>query len=90
MEPVDLPEVEHGASRSGWGPAAEAMRAAGAPVPQIFQLFNFRHDAITACARFHFYNRWIDGTGVRPRDDYPESAARLSAFGDAPPPGSAG
>lgn len=31
------------------------------------------YDAITVCALFHFYNRWIDGTGVA--DMSPEAYA---------------
>ena len=27
------------------------------------------YDAITVCALFNFYNRWIDATGVHPLSD---------------------
>jgi alkylhydroperoxidase family enzyme len=33
------------------------------------------YDAVTVCALFNFYNRWIDATGVH---DMPQSAYRLS------------
>jgi uncharacterized peroxidase-related enzyme len=37
---------------------AEAVRAAGCTDEEIY-------DAVTVCALFNFYNRWIDGTGVQ-------------------------
>jgi uncharacterized peroxidase-related enzyme len=39
------------------------------------------YDAVTVCAMFNFFNRWIDGTGVEdiPRGFYEE---RLEKFGD--------
>jgi alkylhydroperoxidase family enzyme len=33
------------------------------------------YDAVTVCALFNFYNRWIDATGVQ---DMPSSAYELS------------
>jgi alkylhydroperoxidase family enzyme len=38
-------------------------------------------DAVTVCAVFNFFNRWIDGTGV---EDVPAGfyEARLRAHGD--------
>jgi alkylhydroperoxidase family enzyme len=33
------------------------------------------YDAVTVCALFNFYNRWIDATGVH---DMPQSAYELS------------
>ena len=45
------------------------------------------YDAITVCALFNFYNKWIDATGV---DDmtaaaYAVTGERLSSFGYIPP-----
>ncbi len=39
------------------------------------------YDAVTVCALFNFFNRWIDGTGVPdvPKGFYEE---RLERFGD--------
>ena len=33
------------------------------------------YDAITVCALFNFYNRWIDGTGVHPMTEEQHRAA---------------
>ena len=33
------------------------------------------YDAITVCALFNFYNRWIDATGVHPMSDEQHRAA---------------
>ena len=40
-------------------------------------------DAITVCALFNFYNRWIDATGVHDmtQKDYDASGKRLAQFG---------
>ena len=40
-------------------------------------------DAITVCALFNFYNRWIDATGVHDmtQKDYDGSGKRLAQFG---------
>jgi alkylhydroperoxidase family enzyme len=40
-------------------------------------------DAITVCALFNFYNRWIDATGVHDmtQRDYDASGKRLAQFG---------
>jgi alkylhydroperoxidase family enzyme len=45
------------------------------------------YDAITVCALFNFYNKWIDATGVSdmPAAAYSASGERLAAFGYAPP-----
>jgi len=49
------------------------------------------YDAITVCALFNFYNKWIDATGVSdmPAQAYAASGQRLAAAGylPAPPPG---
>jgi hypothetical protein len=62
----------------------ERLKAAGWSDEAIY-------DAITVCALFNFYNRWIDGTGVRgmPPAMYERSAKRMAAGGylPAPPPG---
>jgi alkylhydroperoxidase family enzyme len=41
------------------------------------------YDAITVCALFNFYNRWIDGTGVAdmPAAAYQASGQRLATQG---------
>jgi hypothetical protein len=43
--------------------------------------------AITVCALFNFYNRWIDGTGVSDLgpEGYAQSGERMKAHGYAPP-----
>lgn len=33
------------------------------------------YDAITVCALFNFFNRWIDATGVHPMSDEAHRAA---------------
>ena len=52
----------------------EPVRAAGWSDAAIY-------DAVTVCALFAFFNRWIDGTGV---EDVPKGfyEGRLEAFGD--------
>lgn len=49
------------------------------------------YDAITVCALFNFYNRWIDGSGVHglTAEGYQESGRRLARFGYAPAPAAA-
>ena len=44
------------------------------------------YDAITVCALFNFYNKWIDATGVRdmPAAVYTASGERLANFGYVP------
>ena len=44
------------------------------------------YDAITVCALFNFYNKWIDATGVRdmPAAVYAASGERLANFGYVP------
>lgn len=46
------------------------------------------YDAITVCALFNFYNKWIDATGVSdmPAAAYAGSGERLGTNGYAPPP----
>jgi alkylhydroperoxidase family enzyme len=41
------------------------------------------YDAVTVCALFNFYNKWIDGTGVSdmPADAYAASGQRLATVG---------
>jgi alkylhydroperoxidase family enzyme len=45
------------------------------------------YDAITVCALFNFYNKWIDATGVgdMPAAAYVASGERLATAGYAPP-----
>jgi alkylhydroperoxidase family enzyme len=45
------------------------------------------YDAITVCALFNFYNKWIDAAGVSDMPDaaYFASGERLATFGYAPP-----
>ena len=44
------------------------------------------YDAITVCALFNFYNKWIDGNGVSdmPAAAYAASGERLAATGYLP------
>jgi alkylhydroperoxidase family enzyme len=63
------------------GPAdVEAARAAGWTDEALY-------DAITVCALFNFYNKWIDATGVgdMPAAAYLASGERLGTVGYAPP-----
>lgn len=45
------------------------------------------YDAITVCALFNFYNKWVDATGVcdMPAPAYAASGERLARFGYVPP-----
>jgi uncharacterized peroxidase-related enzyme len=48
------------------------------------------YDAISVCALFNFYNRWIDGTGVQGMSPalYERNGKRLAGFGyraESPP-----
>ena len=45
------------------------------------------YDAITVCALFNFYNKWIDASGVSdmPAAAYDASGQRLATAGYAPP-----
>lgn len=45
------------------------------------------YSAITVCALFNFYNRWIDSTGVHPMSDeaHREFGARTAKHGYVPP-----
>jgi alkylhydroperoxidase family enzyme len=58
----------------------DAVRAAGWSDEAIY-------DAVSVCALFNFYNRWCDGTGVRPMqpEEYAASGKRLAAHGYTPP-----
>ena len=59
------------------GPAdIAAVKAAGWPEEAIY-------DAISVCALFNFYNRWIDATGVQdmPARGYQMSGHRLATDG---------
>jgi uncharacterized peroxidase-related enzyme len=53
---------------------ADALRAHGWSDAEVY-------DAVTVCALFAFFNRWIDGTGV---EDIPKGfyESRLEQFGD--------
>ena len=44
------------------------------------------YDAITVCALFNFYNRWVDATGVQdmPADAYTLAGQRMARHGYAP------
>lgn len=46
------------------------------------------YDAITVCALFNFYNKWIDATGVAdmPVEAYAMSGERLAMAGYVPQP----
>jgi alkylhydroperoxidase family enzyme len=54
----------------------ELLRAGGYSDEQIYY-------AITVCALFNFYNRWIDASGVHPMSDeaHAAGAKRSAAFG---------
>jgi alkylhydroperoxidase family enzyme len=62
------------------GPADIAeVKAAGWPEEALY-------DALSVCAIFNFYNRWIDATGVQdlPAAGYQMSGHRLATEGYAP------
>ena len=81
-EKVLLAYIErvNGGSHSLRGEDVEAVRAAGWSDEAIY-------DAVSVCALFNFYNRWCDGSGVRPMDakDYAAAGKRLAAHGYLPP-----
>jgi alkylhydroperoxidase family enzyme len=58
----------------------DAVLAAGWTTEAIY-------DAITVCALFNFYNKWIDATGVgdMPAAAYAASGERLATRGYLPP-----
>jgi alkylhydroperoxidase family enzyme len=62
------------------GDDIEAVKAAGWTDEALY-------DAITVCALFNFYNKWIDATGVSdmPAAAYLASGERLATLGYAPP-----
>lgn len=41
------------------------------------------YDAVTVCAMFNFYNRWVEGSGVQdmPDEGYEQSAERIATIG---------
>ena len=57
-------------------PDIEALKATGWTEEAIY-------DAITVCALFNFYNKWIDATGVQdmPAAAYEASGVRLASKG---------
>ena len=63
----------------------EALRAAGWGDEAIY-------DAVTVCAMFNFYNRWVEGSGVQdmPQAAYDASGERLATIGYAPSANGAG
>ena len=63
----------------------EALRAAGWGDEAIY-------DAVTVCAMFNFYNRWVEGSGVQdmPQAAYDASGERLATLGYAPTANGAG
>jgi len=56
----------------------DAVKAAGWTDEAVY-------DAITVCALFNFYNKWIDGTGVSdmPAAAYQATGERLATLGYA-------
>ncbi len=58
----------------------EQVRAAGWSEEALY-------DAITVCALFNFYNKWVDATGVGDMtpDAYRASGERLAGLGYIPP-----
>ena len=67
-------------STSIGAPDVDAVKAAGWTDEALY-------DAITVCALFNFYNKWIDATGVSdmPAAAYAASGERLATAGYAPP-----
>ena len=57
----------------------EALRGAGWSDEAIY-------DAVTVCALFNFYTRWVDGTGVSdmPASAYEAAGMRMAAGGYMP------
>ena len=49
------------------------------------------YDAVTVCALFNFYNRWVDAMGVQdmPAAAYEAAGVRIAAHGYAPDEGQA-
>jgi len=62
------------------GRQPQPLYAAGWTDEQIYY-------AVTVCALFNFYNKWIDATGVSdmPAAAYEASGERMAARGYAPP-----
>jgi alkylhydroperoxidase family enzyme len=70
-----IDKVNHDAPRIG--PAdIESLHAAGWSDEAIYL-------AITVCALFNFYNRWIDASGVQPQspETHRASAKKMAQFG---------
>lgn len=67
--------VNHDSVRIGMGDL-EMVRAAGWSDEQIYY-------AITVCALFNFYNRWVDASGVHALtdDEHREGGKRSAAMG---------
>ena len=72
---VFLEKVNHDAARIG-RPDIETLLALGWTEEAIY-------DAISVCALFNFYNRWIDATGVQdmPAAMYEMSGKRMATGG---------
>lgn len=49
--------------------SASITRGDMAPLHKVGWTDEAIYDAITVCALFNFYNRWIDATGVHPMSD---------------------
>lgn len=49
---MHLSDVQHHHAQSPWGAAAEAMSAAGIPLPEILHLFNFKPERTKFLAMF--------------------------------------
>ena len=47
-----LNDIQHHHAQSHWGFAAEGMKAAGIPVPQIMHLFNYKPERTKYLAMF--------------------------------------
>lgn len=52
MEPMYLPDVEHGSKPGPYTAAIQAMRSAGAEYPQIWHLFAFQPEMTGHLAKF--------------------------------------
>jgi uncharacterized peroxidase-related enzyme len=70
---IDRMNAESNAMQQG---DIDAVKAAGWSEEAIY-------DAITVCALFNFYNKWIDATGVSdmPAAAYEMSGVRMAAHG---------
>jgi hypothetical protein len=86
QEPIFLPDVEQNPKPSPYRDLIEAAQSTGGDYWQIWQagwtdgsIFY----AISACALFDFYNRWISASGVHPVSDqaFKGLASRMAAKG---------